>query len=163
MGQAARQLGYVPYGVDLLPERVEFAKKVGFENEFTLFDNVDELIDEMKLEVNPNGFDGVILTAGSDSGIPLAIDAVRDGGTITVFSSVPSDMSAYMNNQIYYRELTVTGSYSSSPVDLEEAYNMLLENSVKTDGMTVKYPLENINDAVQDTITNQIMKAYIEL
>lgn len=163
MGQAARQLGYVPYGIDLLPERVEFAKKVGFENAFTLFDNVDELIDEMKLEVNPNGFDGVILTAGSDSGIPLAIDAVRDGGTITVFSSVPSDMSAYMNNQIYYRELTVTGSYSSSPVDLEEAFNMLLENSVKTDGMAVKYPLENINDAVQDTITNQIMKAYIEL
>ena len=163
MGQAARQLGYVPYGIDLLPERVEFAKKVGFEDAFMLVDDIDEIIADMKLEVNPNGFDGVILTAGSDSGVPLAIDAVRDGGTITVFSSVPSDMTAFMNNQIYYRELTVTSSYSSSPVDLEDACQMLQDNAVKVEGMSVKYPLENINDAIQDTITNQIMKAYIEL
>jgi len=29
--------------------------------------------------------------------------------------------------------------------------------------LSVKYPLENINEAIQDTLSNKIMKAYIEL
>jgi len=163
MGQATNALGYKAYGIDLLPERVELSKKLGFENSFVLCDDVEEVINDMKLEVNPGGFDAVIMTSGSDSAIPLAIDAVRDGGTINVFSSVPSDISSYTNNQIYYRELTVTSSYSSSPVDLEEAYDMLRNNVVKVEGLSVKYPLENINEAIQDTLSNKIMKAYIEL
>lgn len=163
MGQAAKALGYKVYGIDLIPERAELSKKCGFENSFVLLDDVDEIVSDMKLEVNPNGFDAVIMTSGADSAIPLAIDTVRDGGTINVFSSVSSDMSAYMNNQIYYRELTVTSSYSSAPTDLEEAFDMLMNNVVKVDGLSVKYPLENINDAISDTITNTVMKAYIEL
>jgi len=163
MGQAAKNMGYKPFGIDLLQERADLAKKMGFENAFVLLDDIEDIVSDMKLEVNANGFDAVIMTSGSDSAIPLAVDAVRDGGTINVFSSVSSDISGYMNNQIYYRELTVTSSYSSSPVDLEEAFDMLIGNSVNVEGLSVKYPLENINDAIQDTLTNQIMKAYIEL
>ena len=163
MGQAANALGYKAYGIDLLSERAELSKKLGFENSYVLLDNIDDVVSDMKLEVNPNGFDAVIMTSGSDSAIPLALDAVRDGGTINVFSSVGSDMSSYTNNQIYYRELTVTSSYSSAPTDLEEAFEMLLNNVIKVEGLSVKYPLENINDAIQDTVSNTVMKAYIEL
>jgi len=163
MGQAAKYLGYKVYGIDLLQERTELAKKFGFENAYVLLDDIDEVVSDMKLEVNPCGYDAVIMTSGADSAIPLAMDTVRDGGTINVFSSVGSDISAYLNNQIYYRELTITSSYSSAPTDLEEAFDMLINNVVKVDGLSVKYPLENINDAISDTITNNIMKAYIEL
>jgi len=46
---------------------------------------------------------------------------------------------------------------------LEEAFEMLLNNVIKVEGLSVKYPLENINDAIQDTVSNTVMKAYIEL
>lgn len=162
MGQAARELGYTAYGIDILPERVQLAKKYEFEDAFVLND-IDETVSDMKLTVNPSGFDAVIMTSGADSAVDLAFKAVRDGGTINVFSSVKSDATAYPNNQIYYREITVTSSYSSSPIDLEDAFEFLQNNRVKTDGLTTNYPLEKINEAIADTLSNKIMKAYIEI
>lgn len=162
MGQAARELGFKAYGVDLLDERVELAKKFGFEDAFKLGD-LRETVSDMKLTVNPSGFDAVIMTSGADQALDLAFASVRDGGTINVFSSVKSDETAYPNNQIYYRELTVTSSYSSSPVDLEDAFEFLQNNRVKVEGLSTRYPLEKLNEAVADTLSNKIMKVYIEI
>ena len=162
MGQAARELGFKAYGVDLLDERVELAKKFGFEDAFKLGE-LRETVSDMKLTVNPSGFDAVIMTSGADQALDLAFASVRDGGTINVFSSVKSDETAYPNNQIYYRELTVTSSYSSSPVDLEDAFAFLQNNRVKVEGLSTRYPLEKLNEAVADTLSNKIMKAYIEI
>lgn len=162
MGQAARELGFKAYGVDLIDERVELAKKFGFEDAFKLGE-LRETVSDMKLTVNPSGFDAVIMTSGADQALDLAFASVRDGGTINVFSSVKSDETAYSNNQIYYRELTVTSSYSSSPVDLEDAFEFLQNNRVKVEGLSTRYPLEKLNEAVADTLSNKIMKAYIEI
>ena len=82
---------------------------------------------------------------------------------LNVFSSVKSDETAYPNNQIYYRELTVTSSYSSSPDDLEDAFNLIQNNRVKVHGLTTVYPMEKLNEAIADTLSNKIMKAYIKL
>lgn len=162
MGQAARELGFKAYGVDLIDERVELAKKFGFEDAFKLGE-LRETVSDMKLTVNPSGFDAVIMTSGADKALDLAFASVRDGGTINVFSSVKSDETAYPNNQIYYKELTVTSSYSSSPVDLEDAFEFLQNNRVKVEGLSTRYPLEKLNEAVADTLSNKIMKAYIEI
>ena len=135
---------------------------MGFEGAFR-FGNLEETVSDMKLEVNPSGFDAIIMTSGADKALELAFAAVRDGGTINVFSSVKSDATAYPNNQIYYRELTVTSSYSSSPADLEDAFNFLQNNRVKVHGLTTVYPLEKLNEAITDTLSNKIMKAYIKL
>ena len=162
MGQAARELGYKAYGIDLIADRVQLAYRYGFEDAF-LLENVDDVVEDMKLQVNPSGFDAVIMTSGSDKALELAFKAVRDGGTINVFSSVKSDEAAYPNNQIYYRELTVTSSYSSSPMDLEDAFEFLQNNRVKTEGLSKDYTLEQLNEAVEDTLSNKIMKAYIRI
>ena len=69
----------------------------------------------------------------------------------------------YQNNQIYYRELTVLGSYSPSPTDLKEALNLLENKKVKVEGLSSEYALNNINQAVLDTINNKIMKAFIKI
>ena len=162
MAQAARELGYKAYGIDVLKDRAERANYYGLEDVF-LLEDVDSTVSDMKLQVNPSGFDAVIMTSGSDKAIELAFKAVRDGGVINVFSSVKSDETAYPNNQIYYRELTVTSSYSSSPVDLEDAFEFLQNNRVKVQGLTTIYPIEELNQAVEDTLSNKIMKAYIKL
>lgn len=162
MGQAARELGYKAYGIDLIQDRVHLARKFGFEDAF-LLEDLDDTVSDMKLNVNPSGFDAVIMTSGADKALDLAFKAVRDGGTINVFSSVKSDATAYPNNQIYYRELTVTSSYSSSPADLEDAFEFLQNNRVKTEGLTTVYSLEKLNEAISDTLQNKIMKAYIKL
>ena len=111
--QALKAYGYNVIGCDLLEERIEFLKSFGID----AFD-VRLLPEDLKA-------DGIFMTSGADKAIETALKYVRNGGKILVFSSTPSDLSAYPNNEIYYRELTILGSYSPSPADLRESLELL--------------------------------------
>ena len=145
MGEGLKAMGYKVYGCDLIPERIELAKKMGIEP----FD--------FSFEV-----DGVFMTSGADKAIDTALKAVRAGGKILVFSSTPLS-NGYPNNEIYYKELTVLGSYSPSPADLKDSFDLLASGKVNVQGLTTVYPLDKIQQAFDDTVANKIFKAYIKI
>ncbi len=149
--QALKAFGYNVIGCDLLAARIEFLKSLGIE----AFD-VRQMPDDLKA-------DGIFMTSGADKAIDTALKYVRNGGKILVFSSTPSDLSAYPNNEIYYRELTVLGSYSPSPADLRESLELLNTGKVKVKGISTEYKFDDIQKAFDDTISNKIMKAYIKV
>ena len=150
MAQALNAYGIKVIGCDLITSRVNLLKKLGIE----AF-NVNEMCESIKA-------DGIFMTSGSDKAIPTALKYVRDGGKILVFSSTPQNFG-YQNNEIYYRELTVLGSYSPSPKDLKESLELLTTKQVKVAGLSDIYPLEQIQKAINDTIENKILKAYIKI
>lgn len=145
MGEGLKAMGYKVYGCDLIPERIELAKKMGIEP----FD--------FSFEV-----DGGFMTSGADKAIDTALKAVRAGGKILVFSSTPLS-NGYPNNEIYYKELTVLGSYSPSPADLKDSFDLLASGKVNVKGLTTVYPLDKIQQAFDDTVANKIFKAYIKI
>ena len=145
MGEGLKALGYRVYGCDLIDERVKLANKMGIQS----FD--------FNLEV-----DAVFMTSGADKAIETALKAVRPGGKILVFSSTPLN-NGYPNNDIYYKELTVLGSYSPSPADLKDSYELIKSGKVNVKNLTTVYPLEQIQQAFDDTISNKIFKAYIRI
>lgn len=149
--QALKAYGYDVLGCDLLKERIDLLKSFGIEA-----CDVRELGDDYKA-------DGIFMTSGADKAIGTALKYVRNGGKILVFSSTPSDLSAYPNNEIYYRELTVLGSYSPAPVDLKDSLVLLKEGKVKVKGISTVYNLDDIQKAFDDTMANKIMKAYIKV
>ena len=150
MAQALRAFGMNVIGCDLISSRISLLKSFGIE----AF-NVNELCENIKA-------DCVFMTSGSDKAIDTALKYVRDGGKILVFSSTPMNFG-YANNEIYYRELTVLGSYSPAPIDLKDALNLLKTKQVKVSNLSVVYPLKSIQKAINDTVENKIMKAYIEI
>lgn len=149
--QALKAYGYDVLGCDLLKERIDLLKSFGIEA-----CDVRELGDDYKA-------DGIFMTSGADKAIGTALKYVRNGGKILVFSSTPSDLSAYPNNEIYYRELTVMGSYSPAPVDLKDSLALLEDGKVKVKGISSVYNLDDIQKAFDDTMANKIMKAYIKV
>lgn len=150
MAQALKAFGMNVIGCDLITSRVELLKNLGIE----AF-KVTEMCDSIKA-------DGVFMTSGSDKAIPTALKFVRDGGKILVFSSTPQNFG-YANNEIYYRELTVLGSYSPSPADLKDSFELLKNKDVKVSGLSTEYNLENVQKAINDTLDNKILKAYIKI
>lgn len=150
MAQALKAFGMNVIGCDLIASRVQILKNLGIEA-FVL----PELCDSIKA-------DGVFMTSGSDRAIDTALKFVRDGGKILVFSSTPQNMG-YANNEIYYRELTVLGSYSPSPADLKDSLELLATKEVKVAGFSTIYPLEKVQKAINDTVENKILKAYIKI
>lgn len=161
MGQAAKALGYTAFGCDLLEDRVKTSKRLGFEDSF-VFTTEEETIKKIKESVSNLGVDAIFMTSGSDRTLDFALKIVRDGGTLVVFSSIKSDMG-YTNNDIYYRELKILGSYSPAPVDLEDSIDFLQSRKVVVENLSTHYNLENINEAIEDTLSNKIIKAYINL
>ena len=149
--QALKAYDYDVLGCDLLKERIDLLKSFGIEA-----CDVRELGDDYKA-------DGIFMTSGADKAIGTALKYVRNGGKILVFSSTPSDLSAYPNNEIYYRELTVMGSYSPAPVDLKDSLALLKEGKVNVKGISTVYNLDDIQKAFDDTMANKIMKAYIKV
>lgn len=145
MGEGLKAMGYKVFGCDLIQERIELAEKMGIENyDFSA------------------PVDAVFMTSGADKAIDTAFKAVRMGGKILVFSSTPNS-NGYPNNEIYYKELTVMGSYSPSPADLKDSFELLTSGRVNVKNLTTVYPLERIQEAFDDTVANKIFKAYIQM
>lgn len=148
MSQALKAAGMKVLGCDILSERVEVLKGLGV-----------DAVANLSQSYRPNA---VFLTAGADKTVEIAIKSVRDGGKIIVFSSTPNSFP-FPNNEIYYRELTVMGSYSPDLCDMQESLELLRSGSVKVKGLSTVYPLEELEKAIQDTKSAKIMKAYIKI
>ena len=148
------------FGCDLIEDRINLANAVGIKS----FNSADFEKSEqyIKEKTKGMGVDAVFMTSGSDKAINLALKTVRNGGKIVVFASTPNNMG-YANNEIYYRELTVFGSYSPAPLDLKTSYNLLKSEKVNVKNISTVYELNDVQKAFDDTISNKIFKAYIRI
>lgn len=133
------------YGFDISNERMQLAKKDGF------------CFDENKK------YDCIFLTAGNSKAIKTALDYVIDGGKIIVFSSIENDNIGFLNNEIYYRELSVIASYSPSVEDIKLSADLLNNNIVKVSQLSTYYSLDNLSFAVDDSFKGNVFKAYIKI
>ena len=150
MSQALKAYGMNVMGCDLIQERIERLQNLGI-----------DAVDSRDLE-QAELFDAVFMTSGADKAIDVALKTIKSGGTILVFSSTPHN-TGYPNNEIYYRELTVLGSYSPAPVDLKDSLELLRTGKVNVKDLSTIYSLDDIQKAFDDTIANRIMKAYIKI
>ena len=160
MSEGLKALGYNVYGCDLIPERITLANQMGI-NAFNS-KNLEEFSSIIKDKTNEYGVDAVFMTSGADKAIDVALSTIRQGGKILVFSSTPLS-NGYPNNEIYYKELTVLGSYSPSPEDLKDSFKLITSKKVNLKNLTTIYPLDKIQEAFDDTISNKIFKAYIKV
>lgn len=149
MSQGLKAYGHTVFGCDILQKRIDKANEL-------------EIPSYNSNELENFGVDAVFLTAGADATIDLAIKNVRDGGKIVVFASTPKN-SGFANNEIYYRELTVMGSYSPSPADLKDSIDLLSTGKVNVKNLSTVYEFDEIEKAFRDTISNAILKAYIRI
>ncbi len=160
MAQGLKAFGMDVYGCDLIDERIELANHNGIKGFNSK--NLEETVKYIKSQTEDLGVDAVFMTSGADAAIEPALKTVRNGGKILIFASTPKNFG-YANNEIYYRELTVLGSYSPSPKDLEDSYNLLKNGKVNVHGISTIFNIDDIQQAFDDTISNKVYKAYIKI
>lgn len=162
MGEGIKAMGYKVYGCDLIEERIELGNSLGIESYNSRdLESFDKILQE-KSGGKDGGIDAVFMTSGADKALDVALKVVRKGGKILVFSSTPKN-TGYPNNEVYYKELTIMGSYSPSPKDLKDSFDLLTSHKVNVSGLTTVYPLDKIQQAFDDTVANKILKAYIKI
>jgi L-iditol 2-dehydrogenase len=152
----------VVLGTDMDENRLEFAQRGGVDIVGSAA-NVELLTQCVKDLTRGQGCDVVVLTAGHGGTVQEALRWVRDGGTITLFGNLALHQPAEIDpNVLYYREITLQGSYSPSPLELVHALHLIASHAVNVDRLiTHRLPLEELPQAVELARTRQAMKAII--
>lgn len=123
------------YVADIKEKRLEYAEKMG-----GIPVRVHEQIEA----------DIVIVAAGNEKAYEQALKSVKKGGQISFFAECPSESSISFNpNLVYSKELTLSGSYSSTPFGHWMALNVIQQKSINVKGLiTHRFGLEDLEKAI---------------
>ena len=161
LGKLCMEKGALTFGCDLLQERINIASEMLAIHEGYLADS-RELKSWILSKTEGRGADIIFLASGSNKSLNSAISLVRDGGKIVVFSSIPKEEGFY-NNEIYYRELAIIGSYSPSPISLKEAYQLIITGKIKLKKIiTDIVPLKELPKQIDKCFKNKSIKMMVE-
>ena len=156
--QAFRLTGAAVFGTDLAPARRVLGRGAGAE----VFDAEADLDAAIRESTSGRGADLVMLTAGGAALLPWAAARVRDGGQLHYFAGGSGESLPLPLAAIYHRELTLSATYSSSPVELREAFDLLCRGQVKVDGLiTHRLPLARLSHGVDLMRRQEAVKVYI--
>ncbi len=151
MGQVVKH--YLPNaeltGLDLIEDRLKLAKELGFDKSISSLNH---------------SYNYIFLCAGSSATVDLAIKHAANGATIVVFSSVSDQLKAFTNNDIYYKELTVLGSYSPNLANLSESLDLISSGIIKVQPLiSQRSDLENLGETIRVCNEKQGIKTYLKI
>jgi len=149
-------------GIDIDENRISFAKKFGFD--FALNPNKENVTEEILNITKGIGADLVILTVVNEKILNQSLSYIRDGGKIIIFAGAINKEIAKINiNELYKREISIIGSYSSSPKHLSQALELISDKDINVKNLiTHRLPLEEIEKAVELIINRKAYKVIIK-
>ena len=156
--QVARHRGARVVGIDPLPARRALAEVLGAEAAV----EPEAAARALAGPSNDRGADVVVVAAPAPMLVRSAIGWARDGGAVHLF--VGEGEASVPLGEIYKRELTLTATYSSSPADLAEAFDLIRTGAVRVDDLcSHRVPLERLADAVSLMERREALKVFVEV
>ena len=156
--QAFRLRGVTVLGADLVPARRALGRSAGAR----VCDSDADLDQALREATGGRGADVVMLTAGGAALLPWAAAHARDGGQLHYFAGGAGETLPLALSELYHRELTLSATYSSSPLELREAFDLLSRNQVTVDGLiTHRLPLAKLAYGVELMQRQEAVKVYI--
>ena len=109
------------------------------------------------------GADVVIECVGKTQTMQSAVEMARRGGTVEFFGVCPIGQTIPVEpNKIYYKELTVVGSYVN-PFSFPRAIAVLKHGKVRIDGFQIdKFPLDGVHEALAYLREGRTIKSIIQ-
>ena len=156
--QLARRASARVVGVDPLPDRAALAQRFGAETA----GSPDSVVEAVAALSERRGADQVIVTGGGADVLPWAAARVRDGGTIHYFAGGGGATLPLALADLYHRELTLTTTYSSSPVDLAEAFRLIVAGEIAVAPLvSQRVALDGLADALDRMRRRETLKVFV--
>jgi L-iditol 2-dehydrogenase len=162
--QAYQNDGLAVYGMDLDRDRLALARQQGFVmGAFHPVKEVKQLQETLARQVPLGKVDMVFLTAINRKTVELALELVRDGGSLVVFTSAATG-TMLDPSRLYFRELNVITSYSPSLSDLKDAARMIFGQKINVQPLiSHQMPIAEIRQAFEFYRSGQAMKVFISM
>ncbi len=147
--QYAKAMGLHVAAVDLGPEKMALARKLGAE--ITIDARTQDAPAEIQKQIG--GAHGVLVTAVSTIAFKQAIGMLRRGGTCVLNGLPPGEFPVSIFDVVLNR-YTIRGSIVGTRLDLQEALTFAAEGKVKATIET--QPLASINDVFERLKTGKV-------
>ncbi|MEM2987773.1 MAG: zinc-binding dehydrogenase [Candidatus Bathyarchaeia archaeon] len=141
--------------IDLVDERLEFAKKLGADEAINAEkENVEEAV---RKATGGYGADVVIEAIGLPATWEQALRLVRKGGTVLEFGGCPPRTEVRFDaEQLHYGEITVLGTFHATPIHFRRALNLIASKTINVAPLiTRRMPLEKIREAFEILATSK--------
>jgi len=150
---------------DLSPFKLNLALSLGINHAINpAEENLESRISEITERL---GVDVVLIAAGVPSLLPQAINLLRRGGRVVVFSPFDHNNIVSIDAARFFRdEISVIGTYSLSSYEIPEAIEIIKNNRINVDDMiTHVYPLSLLDEAIEfaSNPTNDVLKVIIQM
>ncbi len=140
--QVARAFGARVMVSEILPERVELARALGFPTVNPAHEDIVKVTMDF---TDGKGMDAVILAVGSTKANEQALSVIGLTGRVLFFAAgYPQPELRVDPNTIHYREWELIGAMSAAPEDFQLSAKYLSEGIVKT-GNLISYKI-SLND-----------------
>ena len=152
------------FAVDLLDSKLEMAKELGATNLINASN--DDPVMRIAAECN-GGVDYSFEAIGNPALMTQAFNSVypRPGGMALVLGLAPIGATFPIEAWRFMREITITGCTVGSirpRIDLPHYIELFMAGKLPLDKLiSAQYPLERINDAINDTLNGNIVRGVI--
>jgi len=132
---------------DIIDYRLKVAKRVGAD--LTINAKKENFVEKLKSATGGIGADLVIVTAPSVEAFSEGIHVCCRGGTLCLFAPTSPRLQARISpHRLFFSEITVVPSYSTSHVETRMALEMISSGRVKAKELiTHRFPLAQIQEA----------------
>lgn len=148
-------------GLDLREDRVAASQRVLGEG---LVEELTEDLRDLGSRGGPDGWDLVILAAGSREAMDLANSVVAPNGRILAFAGMPpGDHWITLDlNRLHYKQHEVIGAFGGTPRTFQDALNWLAQTSIDLNSfVTDVFALERALDAFDNVQAGRGLKTVI--
>ncbi len=145
----ARHFGARPV---IVSEPVDVRRAYAAEAGADLVLDPDDLVFADRLAEATDGWgpEKIIVGPGSIGAIESALQNAAPGARVLVFTPTPPGATVrYRPHDVYFREVTITHSYSAGPADTREALDLLAGGALDVDDLvTHRFALKDVDDAL---------------
>jgi L-iditol 2-dehydrogenase len=108
-------------------------------------------------ELSELGADVVVVTPASAAVLASSLGLAGPGGTVVLFGPTgPGESFPFEPHRLFFREVTVTSTYSADPSDTRLALDLLASGRVRTDRLITRVlPLAEAAEAFRATATHR--------
>ncbi|UCC71058.1 MAG: alcohol dehydrogenase catalytic domain-containing protein [Gemmatimonadota bacterium] len=146
----ARYLGAEPIVVtDPVAIRREYAEGIGAD--VALDPGAADFDEKMSEATGGWGAEKVIVMPGAVDAIEHGLAHAAPGGVVLVYTPTPPEATvAYRPHDLYFKEVTITHSYSAGPIETRDALDLLASGEFEVEDLiTHRFGLDGVGEALR--------------
>ncbi len=146
--QNIKVAGGLPIAVDIVPEKLEIAKKLGAVETISAKEMDEREIVGVIRKLTSGGADIAFEAIGNPATFKQAFNSLRTGGRLVAVGYSPKRWDGFDIGRVMFREMELVGSLGCRTVDYPRIIELVKNKRIMVEPLvTGKFPLSEINEA----------------